>query len=245
MTREDFHVRRIVLDEVSSTNTYAKTLSLTDEWQLVTTEFQTAGRGAGSNSWESEMGRNLLFSLVMCPASLKAQHAFALSEALALAINDALAGYAGEIRIKWPNDIYCGQRKMAGILIENDLTGDFVSRSILGVGINVNQTRFVSDAPNPVSLCQIVGAEVNREELLENILRYFSQYYHMAVTDLRDALHRIYVSHLFRLDEEASYSDANGNFRATITGVEPDGRLVLTDTTGRQRRYAFKEIIYK
>ena len=118
-------VHHISLDEVDSTNTYARSLAAqeTDEWTVVTAEFQRAGRGAGSNTWESERGQNLLFSIVLHPATLEAAHAFALSEALSLAISDALCSYVEDIHIKWPNDIYCGNCKMAGILIENDLTG--------------------------------------------------------------------------------------------------------------------------
>ena len=176
MVQEKKPVCRIRLEEVDSTNRYAKTLSESDEWQLVTAEFQTAGRGAGTNSWESERGENLLFSLVVRPKSLEASRAFALSEALSLAISDALSSYVEGVSIKWPNDIYCGQRKMTGILIENELAGPLVRRSILGVGLNVNQKRFVSDAPNPVSLCQVLGREVDREEVLKRFLDRFALY---------------------------------------------------------------------
>ena len=219
-------VCRIRLEEVDSTNRYAKTLSESDEWQLVTAEFQTAGRGAGTNSWESERGENLLFSLVVRPKSLEASRAFALSEALSLAISDALSSYVEGVSIKWPNDIYCGQRKMTGILIENELAGTLVRRSILGVGLNVNQKRFVSDAP-------------------KRFLNRFSLYVAMLENGRFDELHQLYLSRLFRLGVEADYADADGRFRATITGVEPGGHLLLTDTEGHQRRYAFKEVKYE
>ena len=245
MMQEKKPVCRIRLEEVDSTNRYAKTLSESDEWQLVTAEFQTAGRGAGTNSWESERGENLLLSLVVRPKSLEASRAFALSEALSLAISDALSSYVEGVSIKWPNDIYCGQRKMTGILIENELAGTLVRRSILGVGLNVNQTRFVSDAPNPVSLRQVLGREVDREEVLERLLDRFSLYVAMLENGLFDELHQLYLSRLFRLGVEADYADADGRFRATITGVEPGGHLLLTDTEGHQRRYAFKEVKYE
>ena len=245
MMQEKRPVCRIRLEEVDSTNRYAKTLSESDEWQLVTAELQTAGRGAGTNSWESERGENLLLSLVVRPKSLEASRAFALSEALSLAISDALSSYVEGVSIKWPNDIYCGQRKMTGILIENELAGPLVRRSILGVGLNVNQKRFVSDAPNPVSLRQVLGREVDREEVLERLLDRFALYVTMLENGCFDELHQLYLSRLFRLGVEADYSDANGRFRAAITGVEPGGHLLLTDTEGHQRRYAFKEIIYK
>ena len=118
-------------------------------------------------------------------------------------------------------------------------------RSILGVGLNVNQTRFVSDAPNPVSLRQVLGREVDREEVLERLLDRFALYVAMLENGRFDELHQLYLSRLFRLGVEADYSDANGRFRATITGVEPGGHLLMTDTEGHQRRYAFKEVKYE
>ena len=237
----------IHIDETDSTNRWLTTQgdSTPAENKVVWADYQTAGRGCGTNRWESERGKNLLFSMLIHPIDLPANRQFHISMAVSLAICEALGQHIGALSIKWPNDIYCGQRKMTGILIENELAGSLVRRSILGVGLNVNQTRFVSDAPNPVSLRQVLGREVDREEVLERLLDRFALYVAMLENGRFDELHRLYLSRLFRLGAEADYSDANGRFRAAITGVEPGGHLPLTDTEGHQRRYAFKEVKYE
>ena len=151
--------KMIELDETTSTNTFLATYRppTTTDITLVTAEYQSGGRGQAGNSWESERGQNLLFSLLLHPTFLPATHLFALSELIALSIRDAvlhtLAAPHPPITVKWPNDIYAGDCKLGGILIENELSGHAVSRSIIGCGLNVNQTtfRFPSSIPNPTS----------------------------------------------------------------------------------------------
>lgn len=236
--------RLIELDEVDSTNSYLRRLDVPDDQRpmLVTAEYQTAGRGAGTNRWESARGENLLMSLRVWPEALPARHMFAISEVTALAIVDTLGA---PFSIKWPNDIYYADSKVAGILIENDLQGPLVQSSTIGIGINVGQRRFLSDAPNPRSLADIVGHDVERrsvlEHFMENFLNLFGQITDGA-PDAIDALHQRYKSRLYRLGQEHSYSDKDGTFRATLTDVEPSGHLILVDTAGTQRRYAFKEV---
>ena len=132
-------MKRIALKETVSTNRYARELPEDEslELTLVTAEFQTAGRGAGTNKWESERGQNLLFSIVAYPKQLLANQMFALSEVTALAICDTLNSYTQGFQIKWPNDIYFGNKKAVGMLIENDLHGKQVHRSVIGVGVNI------------------------------------------------------------------------------------------------------------
>ena len=212
------------------------------ELTLVTAEFQTAGRGAGTNTWESERSQNLLFSLVVYPRQLQANQMFALSEVTALAIRDALNSYAERFQIKWPNDIYWNNRKAVGMLIENDLRGKWVHRSIIGVGVNINQTRFLSDAPNPVSLAQVLGHEEDRNQVLDNIMQRFIYYYGIMEEERYGELHQLYMQHLYRKDTLHSYSDEGGIFRARIRDVEPTGHLILEDENGELRRYDFKEV---
>ena len=142
------------LDAVESTNTYLKQQADPDNGKasVVLTEYQSAGRGAGTNSWESEHGSNILLSIKVFPKSLPAGRMFALSETASIALWRTLSEYTDGISIKWPNDIYLHDGKMAGMLIENDLLGRNVRKAIIGIGLNVNQTIFKSDAPNPVSL---------------------------------------------------------------------------------------------
>ncbi len=193
----------------------------------------------------AQEGKNLLFSLAFRPLDLEAHSAFVLSEAMALSVCEALSTYADGFCVKWPNDIYHGTRKVAGMLIENDLMGRRVDRCVIGVGLNVNQCEFESDAPNPVSLMQITGREMEREEVLGRLMERFEDYRSMVDRRLYADIHRRYLSHLYRMGEEHAYADAQGDFRATIIDVEPTGNIILRDTEGQTRRYAFKEIIYK
>lgn len=237
-------MKRIALKETVSTNRYAKELPEDEshELTLVTAEFQTAGRGAGTNKWESERGQNLLFSIIAYPHQLPANQVFALSEVTALAICDTLSSYAEGFQIKWPNDIYYNDKKIVGMLIENDLRGKQVHRSVIGVGVNINQTLFRSDAPNPVSLAQILGHEENRSQVLEQILEQFIHYYVMMEREQFPELHKRYMQHLYRRNALHTYADATGTFQAQIIDVEPTGHLNLEDENGRLRRYDFKEV---
>lgn len=238
-------LQRIDLENVGSTNSFARQWQGNDgEELLVVARYQTAGRGSGRNTWESAPGENLLFSLAFSPRHLMASASFALSEALALSVCEALQSYADGFQVKWPNDIYHTDRKVAGLLIENELAGARVRRTVMGVGLNVNQSRFLSDAPNPVSLCQLAGSEQSTEEVLQRFLQRFGQYRQLLEAHCYAEVHRRYLARLYRLGEEHEYVDAGGHFRATITGVEPSGHLLLTDENGSPRRYAFKEVSY-
>ena len=239
-------MKRIALKETVSTNRYAKELPEDEshELTLVTAEFQTAGRGAGTNKWESERSQNLLFSIISYPKGLLANQMFALSEVTALAIRDALSSYTPGFQIKWPNDIYYNDKKISGMLIENDLRGKWVHRSIIGVGVDINQTRFLSDAPNPVSLAQILGKAVERNQVLNSILLQFNHYYGMMEREQFSELHNRYMQHLYRRNALHPYADATGTFQARIIDVEPTGHLVLECQNGEQRRYDFKEVSF-
>ena len=237
-------MKRIALDTVDSTNAYAKAspVDKSEELTLVTAEFQEAGRGAGTNRWESERSKNLLFSIVVYPQQLQANQMFALSEVTALSICSTLGTYAEDFLIKWPNDVYYKDKKVVGMLIENDLQGKLVRRSVIGIGVNVNQTIFLSDAPNPISLAQIIGREVNRQQVLDRIMQQFTCYYEMMENERYTELHGLYLQHLYRKGEFHTYSDDNGTFMARIIDVEPSGHLLLEDENKKQRRYAFKEV---
>jgi BirA family biotin operon repressor/biotin-[acetyl-CoA-carboxylase] ligase len=236
----------IELDETTSTNTFLRDyrpltpVAIT----LVTADHQTAGRGQAGHSWESERGQNLLFSLLVQPTLLPSAGVFVLSEAIALSIRGAIcdqlrsAAIALPVTVKWPNDIYVGDRKIAGILIENTLKGNHIKDSIIGIGLNVNQQEFLSDAPNPVSLCQLLGHEVDRMELLTRFLQR-KPLVSPAETDGFSYRNRIY-----RKGQLATYQDKDGRFKATIQDVEPDGHLLMMDEAGQERRYAFKEVTY-
>ena len=227
--------RMVHLDETESTNRWLREQG-GEENVVVWTDYQTAGRGCGTNRWESERGKNLLFSILIHPTEVKPQEQFRLSMAISLAIVHALQDYTDGLSIKWPNDIYWHDRKICGILIENRLSNGCIKDCIIGVGLNVNQREFLSDAPNPVSLWQIVGRETDCEALLKRILTCFT-YNEVDADDYRAQLYWREGLHLF--------SDADGKFMAEIADVEDDGHLALRDSEGRERRYAFKEVRFE
>lgn len=210
---------------------------------LLTTEFQTAGRGQRGTSWEAAAGRNLLFGIRCRPHFLPAAGQFALSEVQALAVALALDGYVPHITVKWPNDIYYKDRKICGMLLEHELSGASISSTITGVGINVNQETFSSDAPNPVSLRQILSHEIRRKELLGAVCRCFERLYDRLEAGHRSSIHAQYVSRLYRREGRHPYETAAGErFVARIAGISPSGMLHLLDDDGRERVFAFKEV---
>ncbi len=229
----DFQI--IHIKETDSTNRWLKNHPSSLD-TVVWTDFQTAGRGCGNNKWESAAGQNLLFSILIHPTNLSARTQFTISKAISVAICDVLAFYIKEVSIKWPNDIYWRDQKICGILIENTLSGDLIRESIIGVGLNINQHFFLSDAPNPVSLLQILNKPTDREEVLTSILRTFD-------LENKDLISR-YDSLLYRRDGYHPYRDKTGNFLARIVSIEPDGHLHLCDQQGHRRCYAFKEVSF-
>ena len=208
-----------------------------DRSLAVVAEYQTAGKGCGSNSWESERGVNLTLSMLIHPEDIPANEQFRITEITSLALCETLEGYVNQrVEIKWPNDIYVGNSKICGILIENSLQGNTIKDSIIGIGLNVNQRRFVSDAPNPVSIYQLTGKETDREELLNRFLSVFGDIYESKTTCFA------YRERLFMRGKDCLYKDKTSCFTATLTDVLPDGRLVLLDKSGQERLYAFKEV---
>ena len=213
---------------------------------VVHTPNQTAGRGQRGNSWESEPGKNASFSMLLKGLSLPVSRQFCISEAVALAVCDVLSGYADGFSVKWPNDIYHGDRKVGGILIEHSVMGTGLKHSVLGVGININQTEFLSDAPNPVSLAMILGREVPVEEVLHAVCEEIERrcaFNSYSDADF-DALHSSYLAALYRKDGALhGFALPEGErFEARIADVEPAGMLVLEKENGELSRYAFKEV---
>jgi BirA family biotin operon repressor/biotin-[acetyl-CoA-carboxylase] ligase len=224
------------IDETDSTNRWLKEHGGSSSNPVVViADYQTAGRGCGTNRWESERGKNLLFSMLVHPTDVPVTRQFHLSMAISLAITEAVGRYIGDLSIKWPNDIYWRNAKLGGILIENRIQGSVIKDCIIGVGLNVNQRVFHSDAPNPVSMWRICEHETDREQLLKAILEAFDKY---RSQDVRTG----YLSQLYRRRGFHPYVDRDGAFMAQIADVEDDGHLLLRDDSGQQRRYAFKEV---
>lgn len=210
----------------------------------VYTSFQTDGKGQRGNKWESEDGKNLLFSVVIFPERLMAKHNFILSQTIVLGLFETLSAYTDGISIKWPNDIYWKDKKICGTLMENDLKGMYIERSISGSGMNLNQKEFRSDAPNPVSLLQITGEKYDVETVLHKTLHAIEKYYNMLINGDKEEIREKYFNAIYRKRGKHLYKDGRGTFEAEIVGIEEDGRLVLQDKKGNIRKYLFKEVSY-
>lgn len=215
---------------------------------VIHTPKQTAGRGQRGNSWESEPEKNLAFSMLLKAPGIAPNRQFFISEAVSLAIIDTLNDIADGFCIKWPNDIYHGDGKVAGILIEHTLTTKAISQTIIGIGLNVNQTTWLSDAPNPLSIKQITGKDHNLTDLLHDICSRIEQYCRFAdyspqqFTDL----HHRYLRSLFRADSKPhTFALPDGSrFEATIHDVMPDGTLCLLMPDGEINQFAFKQVAF-
>lgn len=236
-------------DSIGSTNTYLRELGGGDpdyDYEVAVADFQTAGRGQKGNTWESEQGKNLLFSILAHPHNIKVRDQFYISEAIALAVSDSVidaAGpeYAPYFSVKWSNDIYYKDYKMAGILIENTLQGDRIMDTVVGVGLDVNQEMFLSDAPNPVSLKNITGKDYDRDKLLADIIDRFIGYMELSEQQ-RHKVDKLYRERLYRREGYHKFRDANGCFEACIEGIQPNGCLMLQTIDGEHRVYEFKQV---
>ncbi|MCM1489650.1 MAG: biotin--[acetyl-CoA-carboxylase] ligase [Muribaculum sp.] len=239
----------IKLEEVDSTNSYLqREASSIKENVMVLARCQTAGRGQRGNGWESAPGENLTFSVLYHPGSFRAIDQFSISEATSLAVVDLLSIHGVNAKVKWPNDIYVGDKKICGILIHNTLMGSDISYSILGVGININQTEFVSDAPNPVSLKQLTGYTYDLEVLTTEMVSKLECRLEM-ICGLRNRslLHDEYVCNLWRGDASFHpFCDASTGamFEACIDNIDSEGVLTLKLRDGSTRCYRFKEVSF-
>ena len=243
LATQNFNILRF--EELSSTNNKLKELKQNqnlEEFTVVQTYRQTAGKGQAGNSWESEEKKNLTFSTLLKPSYVEILEQFIISKAVALGITDVFNSIRPGFSIKWPNDIYYNNKKIGGILIENAIRQDCISESVIGIGLNINQTKFVSDAPNPISLKSITGKNFDLDEMLLRTLERIAGYVNMIKNGESESLDKLYLDQLYRKSGYHLYNDANGEFRAQITGINNYGHLELTTQEGERRSYAFKEV---
>ena len=213
------------------------------EGDIILAERQEAGRGQRGHRWESGVGENLTFTIVFEPEFLPPQHQFLISECVALAMCDAMAEFGIEARIKWTNDIYVGERKLAGILIEHKLQGATFSRTIVGIGLNVNQKEFSCDLPNPISMTQVAGREFDRKEVLTSLASALMSRYEQLRAGEWEMLQREYHLRLYRRGEWHWYALPDGErFRGRILGVESTGALRIEMESGEEQVFLFKEV---
>ncbi len=235
----------IFLNEVESTNNYANGLVLSDaadEGTVVMTRFQKKGKGQQGNGWESEAGKNLLATIILYPKFLPAGKQFYISKIISLAIAGILADEVENVSIKWPNDIYIGHKKVAGILIENSIKGVTLFSSIVGIGLNLNQERFASGALNPIALKQITGKGYEPESILKKITNSFFKWYEKLKAGDYNEIGSAYMTQLFRNGEWSLYRKKGVVFEARIVGIGEFGQLQLEDRKGKISTFMFKEV---
>ncbi len=217
-----------------------------DESSIVLrTDFQTNGVGQKGNFWESERKKNLLFSYNVNFENLNAVKQFYLSAIVSLAIVNLLKKYlySDDIYIKWPNDIYVGNKKIAGILIENSLIGNRIKSSVIGVGINVNQIIFTSSAPNPVSLKFLKGEDISIEEIFEKfILEFEKKYLLLKELDFFE-IKTNYLEFLYQKDEPKNYLIDKKNINGIIRGIDKYGFLQI-EIDNKIKSFDIKEVVY-
>lgn len=232
----------LTFSSLDSTNTYLKKLCRDKnraEGLTVRTEYQTLGRGQFGNSWEAEKGKNLLMSTLLKPSFLEPNKQFHLNMSVCLAVADSLNQLCPGFQVKWPNDILFDRKKVGGILIENSLAGDAIDYSIIGIGLNVNQSDFLDNARR-TSLFNILGNETPIEFLMESLLNKLEAYY-LSLRVQKQGLYKNYYSLLYGYNEEVPVQVDNDKGKVRITGVEPSGKLI-TVIRGEIKKFDFKEI---
>ena len=235
----------IHIETVTSTNSYLKELAhkqMLEEGTIIVAGNQTEGRGQKGNSWESEAGKNINCSIILYPSFLPIHRCFILSEVISLGVKETLDTYIEDITIKWPNDVNYKEKKIAGILIENELIGEKLSISVAGIGININQEQFLSDAHNPVSLKQITGREWDLDALLKELIQNILYRYEQLKGGEIETITKMYHSALYRKTGFHRYEDEKGIFNAQIDRVSDDGFLHFTTDEDEERSYTFKNV---
>jgi BirA family biotin operon repressor/biotin-[acetyl-CoA-carboxylase] ligase len=243
--RANWHWNIVELAETDSTNNWLHdkfTAEMAESGTVVRCDYQNRGRGQRGNRWLSEPSSNLLFSCLVEPKQLLASNQFVLLEAVALSVCDWAESHQIQSVIKWPNDIYVGEKKLAGILIENMLQGEFITASIAGIGLNLNQTEFSDELPNPVSLKNLTGKNYQVKEQLVLLLECMKRRYLQVENEEYNALHNDYLSKLLRYKSKGLFAQNEILFEAVLETVEPTGEMVLRHEDDTFHRYAFKEV---
>lgn len=228
----------VKLQHIGSTNDYLLGMNTTEDVCAVA-DYQSAGKGMGTNTWESEAGKNLLFSILIHPTWLPVTEQYLMSMAEAIAVVEVVG--LGTT-IKWPNDIYWQDKKMSGTRIDVTLQGGEIRDMVIGTGINVNQREFYSDAPNPISLFNISKREYDSDELLREILERFEEYVEMLRRGDKDTIVKRYHERLYRREGFYRYADKDGEFEAELLRVNPNGIMTLRRRDGSLSDYEFKEV---
>ncbi|MBC7884955.1 MAG: biotin--[acetyl-CoA-carboxylase] ligase [Saprospiraceae bacterium] len=238
----------IHLTDTASTNDYAMELiSKTNpsEGTCIRADYQTGGRGQIGRYWHSESEKNLLISYIFYPAHLKAEDQFILNIISGLAVLDLVAEFLPGVKIKWPNDIYVNNKKIAGILVQNTLRESFIKSTVIGVGLNVNQMVFPNEIHNPTSIFKELSTLTSIETLLPVLSSKLEYYYLLLKKGNTGLLTKLYLSNLYQINEWAAYKDTEGNlFNGKITSIDDHGKLEMILHSGAIRVFGFREISF-
>lgn len=236
----------IKLDAIDSTNLYLKDLSrkqTLDDFTVVVAEEQHGGKGQMGADWLVEKGKNLTFSFLKQLGSLPLNNQFDISICASLAVYDSLRELKiPDVKVKWPNDIMSGASKICGILVENRVEGQFIKSSIIGIGLNVNQTNF-EGLVKAGSLRSVTGRNFDLEELLELILERINGYFQVVEATDRAQLQRAYELVMFRKDAPSEF-DIKGRERMNgfIRGISEEGKLLVEIKKGKLKEFGLKEL---
>ena len=237
----------IYLKEVDSTNNYLKELASKSkplpEGTVIMAENQYAGRGQHQNGWFAEPGKNLTFSILLKPAFLEVAKQFDLVRAVSLGVFDAFEPVLGnQLKIKWPNDIYYGEKKLGGMLIENMIQGGQIKNAIVGIGLNINQENFPDWVPNPVSVKQILHTDYHLQTLLAEICSRVEGWYLKLKAGKVDEIRNVYLSRLYWLNEPHTFKVKDNIFAGAIRNVRDNGLLMVENNNNEQLEFSLKEI---
>jgi len=242
----DYRIKHF--ESIDSTNKLMLELinsSPPEEGLVVWTDEQTDGKGHGNNLWESEKGKNLTFSLLLKPSVIDPAEQFILTQMISLAIRNLITKFVPDeaVKIKWPNDVYIASDKVAGILIQNILKGNEIDYSVIGIGLNVNQEKFHSDAPNPVSLIHYTGASVSVEDVLSKLLIEINTIYsRLGSKSYLEKLNKLYLENLYLYKKQGNFREGKNEFIASVEGIGEYGRLKLRLENGKIQLFDFKEV---
>jgi len=238
----------IYREKVSSTNDSASEMlrkKKLPEGTIIYAGLQTNGRGQRGNTWISEAGKNLTISIILYPDFLGSDQQFLISKLISLSISDLLKAYTSSISIKWPNDIYYKDDKIAGILIEYSLEGNMIQHCIAGVGININQLSFPPEIPNPVSLGKITRQEHDIDTVLSDFCRICDSWYKKLKEGRTDYIDDKYLKNIYMFNTPSVFRTNTGYFTGRITGIDSFGRLLVEHEDGNKEAYGFREIEFK
>jgi BirA family biotin operon repressor/biotin-[acetyl-CoA-carboxylase] ligase len=234
----------LFLPSCHSTNEYAKNLVKNQTFQhgqIVITQHQTAGKGQMGSSWEAAPGENLTFSIIYTPQDITIAHAFLLTQSVSCAIVDYLALLGIPAKIKWPNDIYIQDQKVAGILIENIIQGQTLKHCIIGIGLNVNQKKF--EYPKAISMAQFKNNDFDLEQILQLLVEHIEKELSTCKSNDSMVLKNKYLSYLYKYKEKHLFSDSKTVFEGIIEGVNEDGTLNILQVKNQQKvSYSLKEV---